>query len=346
MAEDWRLLEDDIREPKKHFAVEETLLRSIDEDKSPDTLRLRRVEPSVFIGIYQDPNEAVDLKYCDENDIPVIRRPNPGGAVYQDEGTFCYSLFFRKKKLFSKLAIEEASDLYRLLGDAVIKTLDEFDVDAEISGINDVVVNGKKIYGSAQIEWYSSMVHSGTFLVDVDKNDLDRTLTPNKMKFEDKDVNSVKNRVVNLSELIDHPVRVEEVMEILADHISSILEIDLKEVELSDREKEEVEELYQNKYSLESWTYQEQQSRSATVSTKGKGGVIVLSADIEGEVIKEVSIKGDFIVSEQDELDRVIDALSDTSYTSSLHIIDNSALEEHLKRDLKKLVERMVKRHD
>ncbi len=346
MTDIWRSLKEDIKEPKMHFAVEETLLRRVDEGRSPNTLRLRRVDPSVFIGIYQDADEEVDLEFCDKNDIPVIRRPNPGGAVYQDEGTFCYSLFFRKKPLFSKLNIENPSEMYELLGEVVIKTLKEYDVKAEISGANDVTVNGKKIYGSAQIEWYSGMVHSGTFLIDVDKDALNDTLNPKKLKFEDKEENDIMHRVVNLSELVDDTVKVDDVMEHLKSNISSGLNIEFQEGVLSADERKEAEQLYEDKYSLDKWTYQEHESRSMTVSTKGKSGVIVLSADTEGDVFKNVSIRGDFLVADQKELDRVRRALSNTTYSSCVKIIENCSLEDHLKEDLKNLIDKAVERYE
>lgn len=343
--DEWRSVRDNISEPKMHFAVEEALLRRADEKSSPNTLRLRRVEPSVFIGVYQDPRDEVDLEYCRKNDIPIIRRPNPGGAVYQDRGTFCYSLFSRKEELFSHLDIDDPSRLYDILGEAVVETCDRFGVDAELSGINDVKVDGSKIYGSAQIEWYSGMVHSGTFLVDVDKDDLDNALTPDELKFEDKEQETVKDRVVNLDELVDEPVNVDGVMNILKKEISSVLDIDLTEGELTEEEIDDAQELYRKKYSLDSWTYEEQETRSATVSTKGESGVILLSADMEGDVIKEISLKGDFMVADQRELERVMDALTDTTFSDSIDIIDRSSLEEHFKEDMKKLIERMVKRY-
>jgi lipoate-protein ligase A len=76
----WRLLLDDIRQPFLHFSVEESVLNGVDEGTSPPTLRLRRSDPSVWIGIYQLPEEDVDLEYCAQRSLPIVRRYNPGGA--------------------------------------------------------------------------------------------------------------------------------------------------------------------------------------------------------------------------------------------------------------------------
>ena len=49
----FRLLFDAITDPFRHFAMEEALLRGVDEGTSPETLRQRRVSPSVWIGVFQ-----------------------------------------------------------------------------------------------------------------------------------------------------------------------------------------------------------------------------------------------------------------------------------------------------
>lgn len=342
----WRLLKDDIHEPKMHFAVEETLLRRVSEGSSPNTLRLRKTSPSVWIGLYQDPEEEVDLEFCKENGIPVVRRPNPGGAVYQDEGTFCYSLFFQKKELFERLDIEDSDQLYDILGQAVVDTCAEYGVNAETSGINDVVTGGRKIYGSAQIEWYSGIVHSGTFLVNVNKHRLNKTLTPSSLKFKDKKSDSLEHRVVNLDELVSRTVEVDEVMEHLADNISQRLGIEFEKGGLGDDEIREAREIYQKKYSLEDWTYKKPEARSTTLSTKGESGIVTLSVDMEGGIIKEVTIKGDFMVADQHELDKVLKGLKDQTVSTSLGLIERSKLEGHLKKDMIRLLKRMVKRND
>jgi lipoate-protein ligase A len=168
--ETWRLLEDGERECRRHFAIDESVLREVDGGASPCTLRMRRAEPSVWIGVFQCAKEDVDIEACRELGVPLVRRYNPGGAVYQDEGTFCYSAFFRKDGFFLRHGLSGPSELYALTARAVVETCAHFGVSAAPSGVNDVSVGGRKIYGSAQIEQGAAVVHSGTFLVNVDRD--------------------------------------------------------------------------------------------------------------------------------------------------------------------------------
>lgn len=48
----FRLLEDDIWESAMHFAVEEAILRGVNEGTSPPTLHMRRSEKAVWIGVH------------------------------------------------------------------------------------------------------------------------------------------------------------------------------------------------------------------------------------------------------------------------------------------------------
>jgi hypothetical protein len=48
------------------------------------------------------------------------------------------------------------------MGQAVVATCSEYGVQAAPSLVNDVTIGRRKVYGSAQVEFYSAFVHSGT----------------------------------------------------------------------------------------------------------------------------------------------------------------------------------------
>ena len=245
----FRLLQDNIRDPFLHFAVEETLLRRMDEGTSPPTLRLRTVIPSVFVGVYQYPEEDVDVAYCQLHQIPIVRRPNPGGAVYQDEGSFCYSLFFIKEPCFRHWGISEPDQLYGLIGEAVKSCCADFGVAAEISPVNDVTINRRKVYGSAQVLLYNAFVHSGSFLVNTNINTMQQVLKPSLLKFADKGFLNVRDRVINLQEAAHRDLLIDEVTHCLVFHLANQLGIKLEPGELSPVELAAARELYDKKYS-------------------------------------------------------------------------------------------------
>jgi len=300
----WRLLEDGVRDPFLHFAVEEAVLRSVDEGRSPDTLRLRRVDRSVWIGVYQVPEEDVDLAWCAEHGVPVVRRHNPGGAVYQDEGSFCFSAVFRRETTFGRLGVSDPAELYRRLGEAVVAACAEFGVRAEVSPVNDVTVDGRKIYGSAQVEWYTAFVHNGSFLVSTDVDAMARALKPSALKFADKGFSDVRGRVITLEEAAGRRVPVEAAKAAVARHVAQAFHVGIEPGSLLPHEDALARQLLREKYGCREWTFRERQKRTTVVATKARSGVMSLAVSMDGPSIRDVSVTGDFLVPDQGELER------------------------------------------
>ena len=74
-------------------------------------------------------------------------------------------------------------------------------IETEISGRNDLLASGRKFSGNAFYHHEGRAYHHGTLLVDVDADAMSRYLSPSKAKMQAKGVESVRSRVVNLSEL-------------------------------------------------------------------------------------------------------------------------------------------------
>jgi len=341
----FRLLADGITDPFRHFAAEEALLRGVDEGTSPQTLRLRRVSPSVWIGVYQVPEEDVDLEYCRSQGIPIVRRHNPGGAVYQDEGSFCFSLFFKHEELFERLGITEAADLYPIVSDAVIATCAEYGLEAAHSPRNDCTVGGRKIYGSAQVEWGTAFVHSGTFLVSTDCEVMARALRPSQLKFADKGFTNVRDRVVTLSEATGRSVEVGEVMEKMAAQLADRVGIELAPDELTFHERAQIDHLYDAKYSRPLWTFPRRETRTSVLSTKAQSGVLTLVADLDGTILRKVNVQGDFLIPRQNDLEALVRSLAGQTLDGACALVLRSPLPDDLVGALVKLLRDLEASH-
>jgi lipoate-protein ligase A len=338
-SQTWRLLDDGITDPFLHFGVEEALLRLCDEKASPPTLRLRRVEPSVFIGVYQDAAEDVDIAYCRRRRIKLVRRPNPGGAVYQDDGSFCYSAFFNTSFLLDRLGLGKPEDFYTVFGRAVIETCARYGVKARLSPVNDVTVGGRKIYGSAQTSLYETFCHSGTFLVDTDLSTMAGALRPSRLKFSDKNFTSVKERVINLAEAAGRSIDPGEVCRELASQLAEVLQIRLIPGSLSAREMAVAEQLAATKYGLREWTFGKQAfPESARLAVKAASGVLSLGITRQGETITEVSVKGDFLLPDQRRLEDLLAKMRNKTVPAAVTLIDTSGLPEDLRRAMHEIV--------
>jgi lipoate-protein ligase A len=82
----------------------------------------------------------------------------------------------------------------------ILNAVRKLGIHAELSGRNDVVVDGKKFSGHAYYEQGDHCYHHGTMMVHVNLGELSRYLTVSKEKLQSKGVDSVRSRVTNLTE--------------------------------------------------------------------------------------------------------------------------------------------------
>lgn len=334
----WRLLEDGIEDPFLQFAVEEALLRRVAEGRSVPTLRLRRSVPSVWIGVYQEPWEEVDLAFCRREGLPVVRRPNPGGAVYQDRGTFCYTAFFPRDPDLARLGAAQTRDLYGIMAGVVLDVCAALGVAAEASPVNDVAAGGRKVYGSAQIEWGPAIAHSGTFLVQADLGAMEAALHPPALKFSGKGATCVRDRVANLSEAAGRPIAVPEAMARFVEAFSRRLPVVLEPGDLGPAERADAEALLHSKYATEEWTFPRRRPFATTLATRAASGVLSLDLRLEGDRVASMDVRGDFLLERQEDLAAFLAQARARREGEALALLGASPLPEDLKLALGRLI--------
>ena len=337
MLAEWRLLCDGINEARHHFAVEEALARLVDEGRSPPTLRMRQVHPAVFVGAYQNTWSEVDVAYCQAHDIQIVRRANGGGAVYHEMGSFCFSAFFRRD-----LFPQSDEELYRLFATPTIRTCADYGVVAHFQGRNDVLVGERKIYGSAQLAWYDAFVQSGTFLVNIDFETMERALTPPALKFAGKSARSIQERVTSLSREVGCEVETREVMGRFADHAAEVLGVRLVLVDLTPEEQALAAELLAVKYSTDEWNLGSQPEYQVMVADRTEEGVISLSAKMEGETLRKARLTGDLLLSDRRGLENLEHSLTGCSLQEAQAAVQAAPLSAGIRETLFRLLEKLA----
>ena len=147
-------------------------------------------ENAVIIGKNQNAWKECNFKTMEEDDVQLVRRHTGGGAVYHDRGNLNFSLIMN----------EERFDIPRQMN-VIIDALSKFGINAEMSGRNDILAEGKKFSGNAFGVRGNMRAHHGTLLIDADLNKLPRYLNVSEKKIRSKGIDSVRARVVNLTEL-------------------------------------------------------------------------------------------------------------------------------------------------
>ena len=181
-------IDDPSTDPYWNMAVDEWCLEGLEADET--VFRLWRNEPSVIIGITQNPATEVNLDYIREHGIRLVRRSTGGGAVYHDLQNLNYSFAGPAEQMDGRI-VEGIAEALRSLG-----------VNAEVSGRNDIFVDGLKISGYAKRVWRNRALVHGTLMYDVDIDTLTRALDTPESKLHRKGVASVRSRVGNLRDLL------------------------------------------------------------------------------------------------------------------------------------------------
>ncbi len=167
-----RLLDPGLMEPWMTVAVDEALALSR-QKRCEDTLHLYvRDRPTISLGYFQDPQTSVDMEAVDRHGVSLVRRMSGGSAIYTDSDQLIYSLVTEPDRLPDR-------DLsFRLVCGALVSALGSLGIDAEYKHPNDVLVNGRKVSGSAQARCHGAVVIHGTIVLDVDLDMVSCLLRP------------------------------------------------------------------------------------------------------------------------------------------------------------------------
>jgi lipoate-protein ligase A len=121
------------------------------------------IEPFLSVGANQDIERTIDLSYCCEAGIRVIRRRLGGGAIYIDRDQLMFHIIVPLGR-----APLPASRILTTLAAPVIDTCRDLGIASELRPPGDVAVAGRKIAGAAGAEIGDSVVVGGTLLFDFD----------------------------------------------------------------------------------------------------------------------------------------------------------------------------------
>lgn len=148
-----------------------------------------RVNPTVICGRNQEMDKEVDLDYCREAGIDVVRRKSGGGCVYADTDNFMLSYVCPG---------DEVTTTFSRYTTLIASMLRDLGLDAAATGRNDVLVSSKKVSGNAFYHLPGRCIAHGTMLYDFDPSVMKRAITPSRAKLESKSVKSVESRVTCL----------------------------------------------------------------------------------------------------------------------------------------------------
>ena len=184
-----RVLETGYNNAAFNMAIDEALIENIGD---APILRIYGWRPgAVSIGYFQSIQEEVDLEKCSKIGVDVVRRLTGGGAVLH-EFELTYSFI-------TKQYPQNIMESYSWICEAIVVSINRLGFDANFIPLNDIVVKGKKVSGSAQTRRKGVLLQHGTVLLGVDVDKMFCVLKVPSEKLKDKIIKDVKERVTSLS---------------------------------------------------------------------------------------------------------------------------------------------------
>lgn len=157
---------------------------------------LYRNKDSIVLGRNQNPTKEINWNLLLRNNVSLARRTSGGGCVYHDMGNTNYCHIMPRDEFNRSTSVSLVS-----------KALNSLNIPTVVNGRHDIVLDGKKVSGSAFKLTSTKALHHGTMLIDTDLDNLFAYLNPLALNVKGLGTDSVRSFVVNLrqySSLIDH----------------------------------------------------------------------------------------------------------------------------------------------
>lgn len=261
---EWRVLREGPAGGPWNMAVDEAIARAVGEGLAPATLRFYSWRaPSVSLGYLQRTPGGVDLEVCRQRAIGLVRRITGGRAVLH-AGEITYSVAVPLCGPWRSHSVVEA---FRLISHGLIAGLLRLGVRAHLGeaggqsgdgvetgacfllrGLPAILVDGRKLVGSAQRRWDRSLLQHGSLLLDYDPR-LHRAVFPAWPRTD------CASGVTSLRELLGASVTVADVVSGLSAGWGQACGVPCVPGALTPFEQSVADYLVRSRYATAAWTF-------------------------------------------------------------------------------------------
>ncbi|WP_129727190.1 lipoate--protein ligase family protein [Ectobacillus funiculus] len=273
--EQWYYINSGECSPSYNMALDECLLNWQSAGAMPATIRFYEWEvPTLSIGYFQRVEKEIDMEEVEKRGFGFVRRQTGGRSVLHDR-ELTYSVIVSENHPKMPKTVTEAYRVisqgllegFRALGlnayFAVPKTEQEREdlknprsaVCFDAPSWYEIVVEGRKIAGSAQTRQRGVILQHGSIPLEIDLDTLyDLFLFPNE-RLKERMKSMFSSKAVAINELTDQTFTIEQLIEAFRVGFEKGMEIELVPYELTGEQREEVERLAKEKYESEEWNY-------------------------------------------------------------------------------------------
>lgn len=275
MTEQWRFIVTEGMSPAMNMAVDEAILQLHSEGKTPPTVRFYTWNPATLsIGYFQKATKEIDLALVQEKGIGFVRRATGGRAVLHDQ-ELTYSVVVSEEHPKMPSSVTEA---YKVISMGLLHGFQNLGLAAEMVSLaseeekekysspgssacfdspswHELVVEGKKVAGSAQTRQKGVILQHGSILLDMDVELLFSLLQFSSERLKERMMESFRQKAVTINQVSSRPVQLPEAMDAFRRGFASGLGVELVDSELTAEEKALAEELAVGRYATDEWNF-------------------------------------------------------------------------------------------
>jgi lipoate-protein ligase A len=315
-----RLLDLGVVTPIRSQTVYHAVAYAMTEATADTVILVRPDAPYVSIGYHQDAEQEVDLAYCRDHGLPVIRREVGGGAVYLDGGQVFVQWVFGRSQSAAATRVALPADLaqrFALFARPLVETYQSLGIPAYFRPVNDIHVDGRKIGGAGAAQIGEAEVLVGSLMFTFDKITMARVLKVSSEKMRDKVFQGLEQYMTTIAEQIpgfcDAPgfeTRRQAALTAYLERCAAALDAVIAPGAWSDAEEAAATTL-DARFASEEWLLARTRHvaqigrgrqgvkihagvRVVEGTYKAPGGLIRVSARLREDRVDDVSITGDF----------------------------------------------------
>ncbi len=250
----FRLIDTGFNTPSMNMAIDEALLTS-----PLPVLRFYQWQPAgLSLGYFQDINQ-INTEFCKQNNIEIVRRPTGGNAVLHDK-ELTYSFIIDENQMPSSI-----TESYQKISKGILKALQLLSLTPEMNEevkdeaksavcFNDpswyeILVNKKKLVGSAQKRINNKLLQHGAILLDINIEKYANCFT----NCSEELIKKLKQRITAINNELKQEITYQELAKVMKKGFEESLEIDFIKDQLTKEEIQLAQTLNKEKYSRNEW---------------------------------------------------------------------------------------------
>ncbi len=274
MTETWHFINTGSHDPYYNMALDEALLNFVSRGEIDPVIRFYTWNPpTLSIGYFQRLSKEIDIDKVKEKGYGLVRRQTGGRGVLHDK-ELTYSVIVPESHPDMPKTVTEA---YRVISEGLLEGFKSLGFDAyfavprskeereklkqprssvcfDAPSWYELVVEGKKIAGSAQTRQKGVILQHGSILQDVDIDDLFDMFIFKNDRLKAKMKEAFVEKAVAINDLSDSHVSLTEMVVAFKEGFKKALDLEYQPLELTEAQQEEVKAL-EEKYRSEAFLY-------------------------------------------------------------------------------------------